>query len=102
MSHYLSNLTIFAVARINPTDEIWQLSVGDEFAGVLYNKPSTGFWAKTIRTIYGETRSSLAYGVTVEECLIVAKNDYFGMADWDCPLDPVDEEAEIDRERHAN
>jgi hypothetical protein len=102
MDQYLSSLTRFTVARINTTDFIWQLSVDGKFAGVLYNEPAKGFWAKTIRTVDGNTFSSIAWGITAQEALRGADSDFANMADWDRDADPVDEEAEIDRERHAD
>lgn len=98
MSHYLSNLTIFTVTLADPIDRIWHLSVDGIFAGTMTDKPSEAPKA----VITNNSFINIVYGVTVEECLIVASNAYFDMADWDRDADPVDEEAEIDRERHAD
>lgn len=98
MGHYLSNLTIFSVDLIDPIDRTWFLSVDGIFAGTMTGHPSEA--PKAVITNNGFI--SIVHGVTVEECLIVASNAFFDMADWDRDADPVDEEAEIDRERHAD
>ena len=101
MDHYLSNLTFFSVdliTSIDPIDRIWLLSVDGTFAGAMTGHPSET--PKAVITNNGF--SSIVYGVTIEECLLVASKAYLDMADWDRDADPVDEEAEIDRERHAD
>ena len=102
MAHYLDNLTRFCLKETNFEYQAWYLIFRGITIGVLTNHHEKGPRALVTRVGGKKVHKSVVYGLTVKECLIIAENAYLDMADWDRPLDPVDEEAEIDRERHAD
>lgn len=99
---WLNGLTCFSVEKASSHHEAWYLDFDGKTVGFLTDLPKQGPKARIIRTVNGITHDTTVSGLNIKECLLIAKDTFFDMADWDRDADPVDEEAEIDRERHAD